>query len=102
MQTSVALETFDGRNGAVLHRRCARLTRLDGAALDEHGAGTALAFAAAVFGAGELQRITQRREERIVWRDLGLTRCAVHLERDAHRTILASRPWGPAKAGHSR
>src|SRR6266404_3246831 len=63
MQPSLALQAFDGRDlpasggaerGDARPRRCA---------VDEHGAGAALALAAAVLASGEIEIVAQNAEQ---------------------------------------
>src|SRR5262249_32049708 len=56
-------EALDGRDlfsGGGAQRRDAAS---DGRAIEQHGAGAALAFAAAVLGAGEIKLIAQNKQE---------------------------------------
>ena len=53
---------------------------LVGDAVDQHGAGGALAFAAAVLGAGEVQIVAQDAEKRAVGIGIDSPRGSVHME----------------------
>ena len=73
---------FDGRDlRAVLHDRQGE-ARIDPPAVDQNGAGAALAVVAALFGPGEVEMVTQRVEQRGPRRDGQLARHAVDMERD--------------------
>src|SRR5262249_3976142 len=87
-QTSVALESFDGGDVAALHLRRARLARLDRLPVDENGAGAALALAAAVLRAGEVERLAENGQQRVDGRDLDVASRAVDPQSDAHRAIV--------------
>src|SRR5438876_2883667 len=88
MKTSVLLESLDCRDGAALKQRSVLPARSDRLTIDQNRARAALAFAAAVFGAGEVERIAKDGEQRIVGGNLGLTNCAVHPQCQMHAVIL--------------
>src|SRR5207253_3118512 len=72
VEFSVAREAFDGRDFLRADGAARREARTHGHAVDEHGARAALAFAAAVFGAGEREVVAQHAEERT--RRIGIAR----------------------------
>jgi hypothetical protein len=63
-------QAFDGGDlgAVVLHGQ--RVARLDGAAVQQHGAGAALGGVATHMGAGELEVLAQRLHEQRVGRDV--------------------------------
>src|SRR6266536_2784647 len=88
MKTSVLLESLDRRDGAALKQRSVLPARSDRLTIDQNRTRAALAFAAAVFGAREIEPIAKDGEQRIVGGNLGLTNCAVHPQCQMHAAIL--------------
>src|SRR5262249_52747861 len=75
-------QTFDGRYPrAILHDR-QREARIDAPAVEENGAGAALAVVAALFGPGKVEIEAQRVEQGGPWRDCQLALHAVDVKRD--------------------
>ena len=82
MKRAALRQTLDRRDlRAVLHDR-QREARIDPPAIDQNGAGAALAVIAALFGPGQVEVETQRVEKRGPRRDVQFVRHAVDMERD--------------------
>ena len=78
-----AREAFDGRDlRAVLHDG-EREAGIDAPAVDQHRAGAALAVVAALLGAGEVEMLAQRVEQRRPGRDAQLVIDAVDVKGDS-------------------
>jgi hypothetical protein len=59
MQFAFGGQAFDGDDALARHRAHFGDATLGGRAIDEHGAGGALSFAAAVLGAGEVEIVAE-------------------------------------------
>jgi hypothetical protein len=70
MQPAVTLEALDGGDPLACRRRERDAARPHRAPVEQHRAGAALPFAAAVLGAGQLQPIAQHGEQALVGRRL--------------------------------
>ena len=77
IQLPVTGEPFDRRNGfaIALHRK--HQARIDRTAVQEHGAGAAFTFGAALLRPGKRQLIADDVEQAVMWRDVDLVRRAV-------------------------
>lgn len=101
MERAVRRETLDRRDLAALLHHGQRETRVDPPAVDEDGAGAALAEVAAFLGAGQVQAIAQSVEEGRPHVDREAMLRAVHPERDGARPLgdhadagrAERRPW---------
>src|ERR1700722_15593839 len=82
-------QTLDGGYLFALNGGYRRHARAHGGAVDVHRAGAAQRHAAAELGAGELQVIAERPQQRHVRRDVELVRIAVDGELGRHRLT----PW---------
>ena len=71
---------LDGLDAAALALEAEHEAREHRLAVDEHGAGAALAELAAVLGAGQPEVLAQDLEQRLVRRERDLDRLAVHAE----------------------
>ena len=78
-----AAEALDGLDGAVAHLQREELAGVDGSAVEQDGAGAALAAVAAALGAGEVELVAQGAQERPAMVDLQLAGLAVDVEGDA-------------------
>src|SRR5690606_16090552 len=74
-------EALDGNDGLALGFRQGRDARHDGTVVDEDGAGAALALAATVFGAREVEILAQGFEQRPLRVGLPGPWLAVHRQR---------------------
>src|SRR5262249_43687790 len=75
-------QAFDGRDPrAIVHNR-QREARIDAPALEENGAGAALAVVAPLFRSGEVEIEAQRIEQRGPWCDCEFALHAVDVKRD--------------------
>ena len=63
-------------------RQAKRQTGKHGRAIEQHGAGAALAQFAPMFRAGETQVFAQHFEQRLMWRECHFSQLAVHNQRD--------------------
>ena len=82
MQRAFACQTFDGDDlGAVLHYR-ERKTGIDPPSIHQHRARATLAVVAALFGAGEVEVVPKRVEQRRPRRRLQLPLLPVDIERN--------------------
>jgi hypothetical protein len=92
VQLPIWRQAFDG--GDVLAASCAYLdlAASRGNAIDEYGARGALSFAAAEFGAGEIQIVAENAEERSFRIGIDPPQRAVHVEfgDSGHASILHS------------
>ena len=82
MQLVRRSEAFDGRDAIAFVHDGERETGIDAPAVGDHRAGAALAVVAALLGAGEMQVIAQRVEQRGARVELERLLFAVDLERD--------------------
>ena len=75
-------EPFDGGNAVAFVHDREREAGIDAASVDDHRAGATLSVVATFFGAGEMQMVTQRIEQRGARVELQRARFAVHVERE--------------------
>ena len=85
-------ETFDGRDAVAFVHHREREAGVDAASVDDHRAGATLAVIATFLGAGEVQVVAQRVEQRGARVELERVRFAVHLERELSRSTGAAVP----------
>ena len=90
MQSPVLLQPFDSRDFFLPDLANRSKAGVRWRAIDQNRARAALAFAAAVFGAREIEPIAKDGEQRIVGGNLGMTNCAVHPQCQMRRVILAA------------
>ena len=84
MQRASLGQAFDCRDLRTVFHDRQREARVDPPAIDQHGAGAALAVVAALFGPGEVEIETQCVEQRGPRRDGQLALHAVDVQRDGH------------------
>src|SRR5262249_49755235 len=82
VQRAVLDQTFDRLDRPAVHPGGELAAGVDGLAVDEHGAGAALAAVAADLGAGEIQLIAEELGEGPAVVDLDAAAAAVEGERD--------------------
>jgi hypothetical protein len=97
---TVAAQPLDGGNSAALGLGQGDLAASLGLAIHQHGAGAAIAGAAAIFGAGEIGAIAQGPQQRHPGIEREGQRAAIDGERDRHKAFLAG--FAPhRKTGHA-
>ncbi len=82
MQPALGAEAFDGHDLAAAALDAQHQARQHRPAVQQHGAGAALAELAPVLGAAEIQVLTQHLEQRLVRVERDVVRFAVDGERD--------------------
>jgi hypothetical protein len=89
MQRCVApSDSFNGRDLATIRINSEEKTRVDGRAVDEHGARAAIACAATLFRSGETERVSQKLQQRLLRANHRVVRLAV----DGKSNRLHQRP----------
>jgi hypothetical protein len=78
-------KTFDRRDAISLMHHRERQAGVDAAALNNDRAGATLAVIAALFGAGELQVLSQSVQKRRTYVEFEISGCPVDLEGDPGR-----------------
>ena len=95
MQPSVGPEPLDRRDRASLALEAEDEAGQHRLVIEQHGACAALAELAAVFGAAEIQILTQNLEQRLVRRERDLGRFAVDRQRDVRLLLHDECPFAP-------
>src|SRR6185436_12850237 len=85
------LDSFDGDDLAAVGLHPEHETRIERLAVNQDGAGAAVAHVAALFRAGEAGLVAQRVEQAAVGLELQLARLAVEHEGDLHRMDSSAR-----------
>lgn len=97
MQRVAFREAFDGGDGFLVRITDGRDAGCNTLAIDQHRAGTALAFTAAVFGARELAFFAQNIEQRTLGVGRHRPRLAVQCEGNVHSANRARLRVKPAE-----
>jgi len=95
MEAVVLRQTFDGGDFFSFDLGDGRYAGADGRAIDKHGTGAAMAFATAVFAAGELEFIAEDPKQEAV--GVELEPVMLLIDHEFHALIL--RPVSGAKRG---
>ena len=99
MQVFGGAQAFNRRYPITLVHDSQRQTGVNSPAVDDHGAGPALAMIAAFLGAGQMQMIPQGIEERRSGVDLHALHRPVHLQTDPSGGRSRAQVWGAGQVG---